>query len=98
MRRAEIYYKNILAGMLDENEDGYSFVYFHEYLNRPAAEPVSLTLPLSVQPYCSKLLFPFLMDSFLRDGCLMLPYATLMSVCLTGWGCFCFVVGTASEQ
>lgn len=70
MRKAEIYYKNIPAGMLEENEDGYSFVYFREYLNRPAAEPVSLTLPLSEDAYCSKVLFPFF-DGLIPEGWLL---------------------------
>ena len=49
MRRAEIYYKDIPAGMLEENEDGYCFSYFSEYLKRQDAEPASLTLPLSAR-------------------------------------------------
>ena len=70
MRRAEIFYKDIPAGMLEENEDGYRFVYFHEYLNRQDVEPVSLTLPLSEQPYCSKVLFPFF-DGLIPEGWLL---------------------------
>lgn len=70
MRRAEIFYKDIPAGILEENEDGYRFVYFQEYLNRPAAEPVSLTFPLSEQPYRSKVLFPFF-DGLIPEGWLL---------------------------
>lgn len=70
MRRAEIFYKDIPAGMLEENENGYSFVYFLEYLNYPAAEPVSLTMPLSEDAYCSKVLFPFF-DGLIPEGWLL---------------------------
>ena len=46
MKRANIYYKNVLAGVLTEGDDGYEFHYLPEYLALNEAKPVSLTMPL----------------------------------------------------
>lgn len=43
-----------LAGYLSETEEGYAFLYDHVYLKGPDAEQVSLTLPLSENPYQSR--------------------------------------------
>ena len=45
MKRANIYYKNVLAGVLTEGDDGYEFCYLPEYLVLNEAKPVSLTMP-----------------------------------------------------
>ncbi len=70
MREALIYYKNNLAGVLAETDDGYLFTYDSNYLASSAAEPVSLTLPLSSQPYESRVLFPFF-DGLIPEGWLL---------------------------
>ncbi|MCI6628534.1 MAG: HipA N-terminal domain-containing protein [Bacteroidales bacterium] len=70
MRTAEIYYKDLLAGILTETESGYEFHYNKEYLNNKSSEPVSLTLPLSEKPYQSKFLFPFF-DGLIPEGWLL---------------------------
>lgn len=70
MREALIYYKNDLAGVLVETDDGYLFTYDSNYLESSAAEPVSLTLPLSSQPYESRVLFPFF-DGLIPEGWLL---------------------------
>lgn len=70
MREALIYYKNDLAGVLEETDDGYLFMYDSNYLASSAAEPVSLTLPLSSQPYESRVLFPFF-DGLIPEGWLL---------------------------
>jgi serine/threonine-protein kinase HipA len=44
MRKANVYMEKKLAGMLVEDEDGYSFTYDREYL-QSGLKPVSLTLP-----------------------------------------------------
>ena len=59
MRQAEIYYKNRLAGILTEGEDGDEFRYSADYLDSERAKPVSLTLPLQDKPFTSNILFPF---------------------------------------
>lgn len=70
MREALIYYKNDLAGVLAETDDGYLFTYDSNYLASSSAEPVSLTLPLSSQPYESRVLFPFF-DGLIPEGWLL---------------------------
>ena len=70
MRTAEIYYKDLLAGILTETESGYEFRYNKEYLNNKSSEPVSLTLPLSEKTYQSKFLFPFF-DGLIPEGWLL---------------------------
>ena len=70
MREALIYYKNDLAGVLTEKDDGYLFKYDSNYLASSIAEPISLTLPLSSQPYESRVLFPFF-DGLIPEGWLL---------------------------
>lgn len=70
MRRARIFYKDLLAGVLTEVDTGYEFVYLPEYLSMEAAEPVSLTLPLQKEAYRSKTLFPFF-DGLIPEGWLL---------------------------
>ena len=70
MKRALIYYKDILAGRLTEGDDGFEFQYDKAYLNNALAQPVSLTLPLSEEAYQSPLLFPFF-DGLIPEGWLL---------------------------
>ena len=70
MRKAEIYFKDNLAGILTETESGYEFRYNKEYLDNKGSDPVSLTLPLSEKPYQSKILFPFF-DGLIPEGWLL---------------------------
>ncbi len=58
-RTANVYIGSILAGKLSESKDGFAFRYLRDYLERPDATAVSLTLPLSERPYQSKNFFPF---------------------------------------
>lgn len=59
MRRAKVYYKELLAGILEENAGGYRFFYLPEYLAQEEVFPVSLALPVREEPYESQSLFPF---------------------------------------
>lgn len=77
MRTANIFYKDILAGILTENDDGYIFQYDNAYLNKANAKSVSLTLPLQSKPYESKILFPFF------DG--LIPEGWLLNVAVSNW-------------
>jgi len=70
MKKALIYFRDILAGRLAETEDGYEFQYETTYLARPQAEPISLTLPLREEAYQSPLLFPFF-DGLIPEGWLL---------------------------
>ncbi|MBA3687165.1 MAG: HipA N-terminal domain-containing protein [Planctomycetes bacterium] len=57
------------AGELVEVDDGYSFAYDRDYLAHTHAQPVSLTLPLRVEPYHGRHLFPFF-AGLLSEGAL----------------------------
>ena len=70
MRRANIYYKSHLAGILSETDMGYRFEYLSEYLSSDNAQPVSLTLPLSEKPYDNIVLFPAF-DGLIPEGWLL---------------------------
>ncbi|MCQ2350765.1 MAG: HipA N-terminal domain-containing protein [Paludibacteraceae bacterium] len=70
MRQAAIYYKETFAGILKEEDDGYSFEYEKEYLSDSSAMPISLTLPLSETKYSSAVLFPFF-DGLIPEGWLL---------------------------
>lgn len=77
MRQAQIYYKDILAGSIAEDDDAYIFQYDEKYLGTTDSKPVSLTLPLSTEPYRSKVLFPFF------DG--LIPEGWLLDIAVTNW-------------
>ena len=49
MRQAQIYRKDVLAGILTEDGGEYRFGYDEAYLKRGDAQPVSLTLPLQAE-------------------------------------------------
>lgn len=70
MKRARIYYKNLLAGMLTEDENGFHFQYDRAYVAQPEAKAISLTLPLKQEPYHSEVLFAFF-DGLIPEGWLL---------------------------
>ena len=70
MRKAEIYYQNSLAGLLEETDACYRFSYYPAYLPQANALPISLTMPLSGVAYESKVLFPFF-DGLIPEGWLL---------------------------
>ena len=56
----KVFYAGELAGRIERTDDGrYLFTYWPEYLARPGARAVSLTLPLRSEPYESPVLFSF---------------------------------------
>lgn len=70
MRKAKIFYKDLFAGVLIEDEDGYSFEYNRDYLLRNNPQPISLTIPISNKIYKSNILFPFF-DGLIPEGWLL---------------------------
>ncbi|MBE6346498.1 MAG: phosphatidylinositol kinase [Lentimicrobiaceae bacterium] len=70
MKQAIVFLRNIKAGILTEDENGYTFEYNTEYLSTANAEAISLTLPLSNRPYHDKVLFPFF-DGLIPEGWLL---------------------------
>lgn len=59
-----------LAGFISETDNGYTFLYETNYLNRSEVKPVSLTLPLQDKPHFSKTMFPFF-DGLIPEGWLL---------------------------
>ena len=68
MRRAgNVYFKNKLAGVVWQDEEGYGFQYNQNYMNQAKTAPVSLMLPLTSRPYLSKTMFAFF-DGLIPEG------------------------------
>lgn len=70
MRKAEVYMHGKPAGTIMENEEGYHFTYHKDYLETENAQAISLTLPLSSEPYQSLVMFPFF-DGLIPEGWLL---------------------------
>ena len=77
MKAGRVYYKGIAAGTIREDEDGFTFQYDPDYLQRDDAQPVSLTLPLREEPYVLQVIFPFF------DG--LIPEGWLLDVATKSW-------------
>lgn len=56
-RKADVFYKDRLAGQLDELDGCYRFAYDQNYL--ADGEAISVTLPLQAEPFESPELFAF---------------------------------------
>jgi len=57
LRKAQVFYRNELAGSLTETAEGYVFQYDPEFLKKNI--PLSVSLPPREEPYKSSELFPF---------------------------------------
>jgi HipA-like protein len=58
-RRGKVYYREHLAGSLEETANGYRFTYDSAYLSDSAQPAISLTLPKQKEPFDAPVLFPF---------------------------------------
>lgn len=76
-RYGNVYYNEILCGIIEETDEGYVFSYNDEYLNDKNAKAISLTLPLSIEPYFSNILHPFF------DG--LIPEGWLLEIAVEKW-------------
>ncbi len=70
MKLSHIYMRKRLAGVLIEDDNGYTFQYDSDYLTVEDAEPISLTMPLREAPYCDTILFAFF-DGLIPEGWLL---------------------------
>ncbi|GHT76698.1 phosphatidylinositol kinase [Bacteroidia bacterium] len=70
MRQAKVYFQNQLAGILTEDESGFTFLYDSGYLQNEDSEAISLTLPLQKEPFRDTVLFPFF-DGLIPEGWLL---------------------------
>lgn len=69
-RKAEVYMKEMLAGLLEEVATGYAFAYKDAYVQDTNAQAVSNTLPLQKKQFESNVLFPFF-DGLIPEGWLL---------------------------
>ncbi|MCH3995527.1 MAG: HipA N-terminal domain-containing protein [Prevotella sp.] len=67
MRQGKVLVSGVRAGILTEDETGYTFAYDPDYLSRKDAFPVSLTLPLRKELYHNNVLFSFF-DGLIPEG------------------------------
>ena len=71
MRQAEIFYNDILAGVLTETDDGeYTFSYDVKYIQQHPAQFITFTMPVGGKTYSEKRLFPFF-DGLIPEGWLL---------------------------
>ena len=70
MKSAKIYLFDYLAGTLTEDESGFTFAYDKDCLASSHAQAISLTLPLTSEPYQDTVLFPFF-DGLIPEGWLL---------------------------
>ncbi|MCR4708668.1 MAG: HipA N-terminal domain-containing protein [Clostridiales bacterium] len=77
MRQGFVYVQGVFAGLLSETDEGYTYKYDPDYLGKPEAVSVSLTLPLTDEEYRSNVLFPFF------DG--LIPEGWLLDVAVRNW-------------
>lgn len=70
MKQAVIKLRGVKAGVLTEDENGYTFQYDRDFLQSDSAEAISLTMPLTSVPYHDKMLFPFF-DGLIPEGWLL---------------------------
>lgn len=77
MREAKVFMHDVFAGILCEDENGYSFTYDLDYLQKDGAVPVSLTLPLQADAFTSRVMLSFF------DG--LIPEGWLLDVAQENW-------------
>lgn len=71
MRKGKVFYKNILAGIITETDDGeYEFQYNIQYVKNYPNNFVTFTMPVTDKPYVEKRLFPFF-EGLIPEGWLL---------------------------
>jgi serine/threonine-protein kinase HipA len=77
MKQGIVYKKNIAAGIVWEDENGYSFQYNAAYLQNKQYDAVSKTLPLRAEVFTSQTMWPFF------DG--LIPEGWLLEIAIENW-------------
>ncbi len=71
MRRAKVYYWDILSGILTETDDGeFLFQYDEEYVDKYPGRFLTFTMPVTGKPYKRDRLFPFF-EGLIPEGWLL---------------------------
>lgn len=78
MRKGEVYYKDLLAGTIEETDDGeYIFQYDESYVKEHPDNFITFTMPVSESPYKERRLFPFF------EG--LIPEGWLLDIAAENW-------------
>ena len=78
MRQAEIYYKDLLAGILTETNEGeYTFIYDKSYIEKQPKQFITFSMPVTNTTYIDKRLFPFF------EG--LIPEGWLLDIATKNW-------------
>jgi serine/threonine-protein kinase HipA len=78
LRQAEIYYNNLLAGVLTETDGGeYTFLYDSNYVSNYPKQFITFTMPVTEKLYTDKRLFPFF------EG--LIPEGWLLDIATKNW-------------
>lgn len=75
-RKAEVFFEDKLAGIIYEDENGYTFEYDESYIMQNL-QSISLTLPINKKVHKSKTMFPFF------DG--LIPEGWLLNIAVETW-------------
>lgn len=71
MRQGKVYYKDHLAGIITEtNEGDYVFQYDENYLREHSKDFITFTMPVTEKLYIDKRLFPFF-EGLIPEGWLL---------------------------
>ena len=71
MRAAEIFYHDMLAGILTETDEGhFIFQYDEKYVVEHPGQFLTFTMPVTKYPYHDKYLFPFF-EGLIPEGWLL---------------------------
>lgn len=76
-RSGKVFYKNREAGIVWQDENGYGFRYYEDYLQLKDAVAISFSLPLRPQEYRSNVMIPFF------DG--LIPEGWLLDITVKNW-------------
>jgi serine/threonine-protein kinase HipA len=78
MRQGRVYYKEFLAGVITETDEGeFIFQYDKQFVKDHPKDFISFSLPVSNNPYVEKRLFPF------YDG--LIPEGWLLNIASENW-------------
>ncbi len=78
MRKGKVYYKNHLAGIITETNEGeFVFQYDEQYVKDHPKDFITFTMPVSDKPYTEKRLFSFF------DG--LIPEGWLLNIASENW-------------
>ena len=71
MRQGKVYYKDHLAGIITETNEGeYLFQYEDKYIKEHSSDFVTFTMPVREEPYRDNRLFPFF-EGLIPEGWLL---------------------------